>query len=491
MPVLVRIAIRNLVEHKSKSLIIGIIMAIGIMVLVVGNSFIDSSARGIRRAFIDNFTGDVMISGKTEGQISLFGVQSVGGFEHTPLIPSYTRVMDHLSGRSDIAATTSQVSGFATIGTEGNNDMQTNVFTILFGVAPASYHRMFNNIDLIAGSYLEPGKPGILLSQKRVEEIDRDLKTNLHVGDKLLLNSLSNVGFRIRVVPVRGIFTFKQQTGALDAISYVDIDTARALLGMVVGSTPLKELNKSDTSLLSAGSPNDLFGGSMIQQDTSGTSTNNVANLNDALAARQGQPQGGRVDSGAWNYILVRLKNPAAAPAFIANMNMWFNQQGIAAEAHGWKSAADGFASSSDIIRVVFDVAILIVAIVAIIIIMNTLVISVIERTGEIGMMRALGAQKGFIWRMFVVETLSVSIVFGLAGIALGAIVIGAIDLMHIPIANQFLQILFGGSVLEPRVSLPSVIGSIVVVVVVGLLSHLYPVSIALKVQPVKAIQTE
>ncbi len=64
-------------------------------------------------------------------------------------------------------------------------------------------------------------------------------------------------------------------------------------------------------------------------------------------------------------------------------------------------------------IRIVFSVAILIVAIVAIIIIMNTLVISVIERTGEIGTMRALGAQKPFVWLMFLVETLTVTIVFG------------------------------------------------------------------------------
>lgn len=491
MPVLVRIALRNLLEHKSKSLIIGIIMAVGIMILVVGNSFINTSARGIRRAFIDNFTGDVMVSGKAKGPISLFGVQSVGMAESTPLIPDYTKVIDYLSKRPETSMLTSQVTGFVTVGTEQNNDPQNNAFTILFGIDPSSYRRMFNNIDVTSGSYLKPGETGIMLSEDRVKELDKNLKTTIKVGDKLLLNSLSNVGFHIRVVPVRAIFTFKQKTGALDMISYVDIQTLRALLGMVAGSTPTADLSKTDTSLLGSGTTADLFGGSMIQESGTSAPADNVAGLAAALSSSGGTPNEPKLDTGAWNYVLIKLKNPGAAAAFIANTNMWFSQQGIAAQAQDWKAAADGFASSSDIIRVVFNVAIIIIAIVAIIIIMNTLVISVIERTSEIGMMRALGAQKGFIWRLFMAETLTVSIVFGIVGIALGAIVIGVINVLDIHITNQFLQVLFAGSILKPTISASSLVGSLVVVVFVGILSHLYPVSIALKVQPVKAIQTE
>jgi len=84
-----------------------------------------------------------------------------------------------------------------------------------------------------------------------------------------------------------------------------------------------------------------------------------------------------------------------------------------------------------------------------------------------------------------------VSIVFGLVGIALGALAIGVINLLGIQISNQFLQVLFAGSVLKPTISVSTLVGSLVVVIFVGILSHLYPVSIALKVQPVKAIQTD
>ena len=38
---------------------------------------------------------------------------------------------------------------------------------------------------------------------------------------------------------------------------------------------------------------------------------------------------------------------------------------------------------------------------------MNTLIISIVERTGEIGTMRALGGEKSFIRGLFLAETLS------------------------------------------------------------------------------------
>jgi putative ABC transport system permease protein len=77
MPVLFRLALRNLLEHKGKTLIIGIIVAVGVIVLVVGNALMDTATEGIQRAFIENYTGEIMVTGLSEGQISLFGVQSV------------------------------------------------------------------------------------------------------------------------------------------------------------------------------------------------------------------------------------------------------------------------------------------------------------------------------------------------------------------------------------------------------------------------------
>ena len=146
---------------------------------------------------------------------------------------------------------------------------------------------------------------------------------------------------------------------------------------------------------------------------------------------------------------------------------------------------------SIDAVRIVFYVAILIVSIVSIIIIMNTLVISVIERTGEIGTMRALGAQKPFVWLMFLVETLTITIVFGIVGIALASAAMGVVNLLRIPAESYFTQILFGGRVLKLALNPLAILSTLLMVAGVGLVSHLYPVVIALKIPPVRAMQNE
>jgi putative ABC transport system permease protein len=189
--------------------------------------------------------------------------------------------------------------------------------------------------------------------------------------------------------------------------------------------------------------------------------------------------------------MLVRLKDSRQAEAFIAETNAWFTAQGIPARAADWKAAAGPFSQSIDVIRIVFYVAVLIVAIVAVIIIMNTLVISVIERTGEIGTMRALGAQKPFVWLMFLVETLTITVVFGIIGIGIATAAIGIINLIGITAGSQFTQILFGGKVLKLVADPVAFVSALAMVAGVGLVSHLYPVIVALKVPPVRAMQDE
>ncbi len=492
MPVLLRIAFRNLLEHKAKSLIIGIIIALGVTILVVGNAFIDTAALGIKRTFLDNFTGNVIINGKTDAPVSLFGVSSPGGMEATPTIPGYDKVMGWLKEQREVKSVTSQLTGMATISVSSDVNSEDAVPTMLFGIDPATYRPMFDNLSFVSGGYLTPGEEGILLSRQRVKEIEKDLKVKVAVGDTLLLNGFGGTGLHIRRVTVRGIYNFKQKNDALEFISYADVQTVRGLLGLTLGSTKVADLSKSDTSLLGANDADSLFGGGdMVSVDNGAAKPVAGKALTSILGDTGGNKRAEQLDTGAWHFILVDLTDSNDAPRFIAKTNAWLQEQHLSAEAGDWKKASGGLGSISDVVRAIFIAAILIVAIVAVIIIMNTLIVSVIERTSEIGTMRALGAQKSFVWRMFMSETLVISIVFGLAGMILGSAVIGVLNVMGIHATNSFLQILFGGEVLRPAVSLASLATALGVVVLIGVLAHLYPVAVALKVEPVRAIQTE
>ena len=113
MPVLIRIAFRNLLEHKAKSLIIGVLLALGVVILVVGNAFMDTAAQGVKDTFIGNYTGDIFVAAKAKTPVSLFGVASVGGRETTQNLPYFDKVAAKLRSEPGVTGVTSQVTGFA------------------------------------------------------------------------------------------------------------------------------------------------------------------------------------------------------------------------------------------------------------------------------------------------------------------------------------------------------------------------------------------
>ncbi|MFW5836074.1 MAG: ABC transporter permease [bacterium] len=536
MPVLLRIALRNLVEHKGKTLILGILVAVGVVVLVVGNSLMDTARDGISRAFVDNYTGDVMISGTADGPISLFGVQSVGGIDPTPVLPDYPEIASFVDEHPHVELWTTQITGFGLLRPEDErlDGSDNSVLTVLFGAEPRTYQETFDNVRIVEGRYLEPGERGLMLSTDRVAELEENVLEALEkqeieadsypisVGDEIRIVGLTSDGLpSIRVVPIVGIY---EMTGisegvGFELVSYVDPQTLRAMLRLNLGSSAQLELDESQTELLDRGSEDDLFNdddvfsedslGAAGGDDDSAESDEDFFDL-DALGDRS-QPSAAepppeqedatpdaassvddpRLASSTWHYILARVNTPRRIGETIADLNAFFASSGIDAQAGNWEVAAGPFATTADVIRTVFNVAIIVIGIVAVIIMMNTLVISVMERTSEIGTMRALGAQKGFVWRMFAFEILVITTVFGTIGVALSLGIIGLLHLIGIPATNTFLTVLFAGPELKPVASAISVFGGLIVVSVIGLIAHVYPVAVALRIQPIKAIQTE
>jgi len=215
------------------------------------------------------------------------------------------------------------------------------------------------------------------------------------------------------------------------------------------------------------------------------------AKIKAQLADTTARVRANTADTGAWQFIVVRTKKASDASALIKYLNDSFQKEGIHAVAGNWQKAAGPYSQSVDVVRTVFTIALIILAIVAILIIMNTFVISVIERTGEIGTMRAIGADKGFIRKLFNAEAAMLSLGFSTIGAVLATLVAAVLRSLKIAAGNTFFEILFGGKYLSLIVTPANFITAIVIMLVVGYLANLYPVSVALKIQPVKAMQNE
>ncbi|MDO9545524.1 MAG: ABC transporter permease [Pelolinea sp.] len=113
--------------------------------------------------------------------------------------------------------------------------------------------------------------------------------------------------------------------------------------------------------------------------------------------------------------------------------------------------------------------------------IMNIMLVSVIERTKEIGLRKAVGARNRDIMLQFMVESLIIGLVGGLVGVLIGWGISSAISNIA----------LIGGTVMNAKMSLDSVLMAVIFSVSVGLVFGIYPASRASKLEPVEALRTE
>ena len=501
MPVTLRIAFRNLFEHKSKSLIIGVLLALGSLILILGNSFIDASREGIRTTFTDNYTGDVFVSGiSTEGAVSLFGVTSVGGLAATPIIPDYEKVIASIKASPLVDKATGMATsyGLVTRGdepvamgeTDSKNGDPASRFLFLFGIDPSNYWTVFDSIDITSGKAIEPGQTGLVINESQLAKLSKWEGRTLTVGDKLVVQGFSSAGMKIRELTILATYRQKGQGAAPEQMSFVDIDTLRIMAGMTIGTNENITLKASDTAMLNTDNTDALFGDNLFEAAPA-QSGFSESKIQAQLADTSAREKANTADTGAWQFIVIKTRNPASAPALIKTLNATFQKEGIAAVAGDWQKAAGPYGQSVDVIRIVFTIAIAVLSIVAIIIIMNTFVISVIERTGEIGTMRAIGAEKGFIRKLFATEAIVLSLIFSSIGAVLGLGSVALLRALRIQAGNPFLEVLFGGKFLSPFVTPLSFFAAILAMVAVGYIAHLYPVSVALKIEPVRAMQND
>ena len=113
--------------------------------------------------------------------------------------------------------------------------------------------------------------------------------------------------------------------------------------------------------------------------------------------------------------------------------------------------------------------------------IMNIMLVSVIERTKEIGLRKAVGARDSDIMLQFLME----SLIIGFAGGLLGVLAGWGISSLISKVAA------FGSTSLNAEISLSSVLLAVGFSVAVGLIFGLYPANRAAKLEPVEALRTE
>ncbi len=499
---ILKIAWRSLLRHKAKSIIIGTILFLGALIMTLGNATAIGMQRGVEQNMVRSFTGHIILVSDEEPKDNVLFTPLAKPLK---ILKDYDRIRSVLDRQDFIQGYLPMTRGGVAV--LGGQEMD---FMLTFGCNFDEFQRVFGNpVTAIEGKVLKNGDHGILLNvdgrknRYKIQGywlvpegagINRDNLTDeakkeedrLAVRRSLALEGFGEQNSTNKDVPVKGVVRFRSLNSLMQEVSFMDIETYREIFGYYTARDIVQKLPPKQEALMSADEDALFGGGDIFSAGTSGTS---VAELEKRIKT---EPTVTRVidfDNAAYNYVTILLKPGEDLNASVAKMKSLAKENNLPVKVLSWKKASGQVAQISDILQMIIIVFVLLLFFVAIIIIMNTLSMNALERTEEFGMMRAVGARKSFITRMFLAETFSLSFIFGGIGILVGVIVTWIIRPLRIASGgNEIFELLFGGEVFQPTLGFAGLVTGIIGLAIVTVLAVVYPVMVARKITPLDAI---
>ncbi len=162
-------------------------------------------------------------------------------------------------------------------------------------------------------------------------------------------------------------------------------------------------------------------------------------------------------------------------------------------EVMNWKEIQPDLAMYADMMQEIYGLFMGIILAALAFGIVNTMLMSVLERTKELGMLAAIGMNRSRIFIMIMLESVFLSLTGGMTGMAVSGIVIALTSKNGINLVkySEGMEALGYTAHLFPVIDAQFFILTTILIILTGILSSIYPARKALQLNPVDAIRTE
>ncbi len=195
------------------------------------------------------------------------------------------------------------------------------------------------------------------------------------------------------------------------------------------------------------------------------------------------------LEEGAYHRLICRLEDNDLTDRTVPVIRKAFPGYDVLS----WKEIQPDMAMLADMMQQIYGVFMAIILAALAFGIVNTMLMAVLERTKELGMLAAIGMNRRKTFLMIMLESIFLSITGGIAGMMISGVVIAATAKNGINLVkySEGMEALGFSAHLYPVIDAPFFIMTSLLIVLTGILSAIYPARKALKMNPMDALRTE
>lgn len=342
-------------------------------------------------------------------------------------------------------------------------------------------------------------------------ELAPDLELyRVRIGDSLMVKAFTQSGYvQSANLKVYGTYSFKglERSPQAGLVNMMDLVSFRELYGFMTNeraqeiaairaSSGAKEVDRANAEAeLFGARPQDDAEQAKPAADSGKEEADPLAALRGKRARLQQRGAASfdpaELEQGVALSAAVLVKDESKIDSTIQAITEAGKKAGLPLKAITWQKAAGIIGQFATLMRAVLLSTVLIIFVVALVVINNALVMATLERVREIGTLRAVGAQRRFILAMLVLESVVIGLASGAVGAILGTLLLVFLGRVGIPATTEQMSFFFSGPRLFPSVTVAEIVFALGTVLIVSMISSIYPAWLAMRVSPREAMQSE